>query len=298
MFGYVTPLKDELKVREFEAFKAYYCGLCSHIKQNFGQLPRMVLNYDLVALALLLDGLSPNKAYVQKRSCMVHPVKNKPMIVNNEALDYAASMNVSLAYYKLLDDVEDERNLKSEAFASLLKPYSSKFSPDVVKVNHLIERELKNLHVLEKNKDFDSIDEISHPSSLIVANILKHYPYSFENDSPELREQLFDFGYALGKWIYVIDALDDLEKDMKTGQFNPIVILYNHDDLSYETLVKKIREPISFTLLNCGYNCSHLLKALPLKRHRVLLHNIINLGMMDKYNKIISPCAHHCKGGK
>ncbi|MEG0085753.1 MAG: DUF5685 family protein [Niameybacter sp.] len=291
MFGYVTPLKQELKVRELEAFKAYYCGLCSHIKKNFGQLPRMVLNYDLVALSLLLDGLSPSKAYLQSRSCMVHPLKTKPMIINNDALDYAASMNVSLAY-----DIEDERSLKSEALASLLKPYSHKFSQGVVKVNHLIERELKNLHLLEHSGDFSSIDEISHPSSLMVANILKYYPYPLVDDSPVLREKLFNFGYALGKWIYVIDALDDLEKDMKIGAFNPINLLYNKEDLSYDILIKKVRDPISFTLLNCGYNCNQLLQSLPLKRHRVILDNIINLGMMDKYNKVISPCAH-CKGG-
>nr|WP_307991678.1 DUF5685 family protein [uncultured Niameybacter sp.] len=297
MFGYITPLKEELKVREHEAFKAYYCGLCSHIKQNFGQVPRMVLNYDLVALALLLDGLSPNKAYLQKRTCMVHPLKTKPMIVNNEALSYAASMNVSLAYYKLLDDIQDEGSLKSEALASLLKPYSLKFSPEVTKINHLIERELHNLHELETSKDFTSIDEISHPSSLIVANILKYYPFQFADDSPSLRKKLFDFGYALGKWIYIIDALDDLEKDMKSNKFNPICVLYNQENFSYSTLITKVREPISFTLLNCGYTCSELLKSLPLKRHRVILNNIINLGMMDKYNKIISTCTH-CKGGK
>lgn len=297
MFGYVTPLKEELKVHQLNAFKSYYCGLCHHIKGNFGQLPRMVLNYDLVAMGMLLDGLSPDKAYLQKRSCLVHPGTKKPLIVRNEALDYTASMNVALFYYKLLDDMQDDRSLKSEALAKLLAPYKAKFKPEVRKINHMIEIHLKQLYQLEQTGGFESIDEICHPFSLIVGNILKEYPYILENDSPKLREKLFDFGYALGKWIYMLDALDDLEKDMAKNKFNPICQLYNTEHLTYETLIKKVKDPISFTILNCGYNCRTLLNELPLKRHKAILQNIINLGMMDRYNKVISPCKH-CKGGK
>lgn len=297
MFGYVTPLKEELKVRQLNAFKSYYCGLCHHIKKDFGQLPRMVLNYDLAAMGMLLDGLSPDKTYLQKRGCMVHPMQTKPMVVKNKALEYTAAMNVALVYYKLLDDVQDDKSLKSEALALTLAPYNAKFKPEIRKINHMTKVELQKLYKLEQTKDFESIDEICHPFSLIVGNILKYYPYELANDSAQLREQLFDFGYALGKWIYMIDALDDLEKDMAKNKFNPICHLYNTENLTYETLIKKVKEPISFTLLNCGYNCRARLNQLPLTRNKSILQNIITLGMMDKYNKITSPC-HKCKGVK
>lgn len=295
MFGYVTPLKEELKVRQLNVFKSYYCGLCHHIKQEFGQLPRMVLNYDLAAMGMLLDGLTPHKTYMQKRSCMVHPLQSKPMVVKSQALEYTAAMNVALVYYKLLDDVADDHSLKSEALALALKPYSAKFKPEIRKINQMIKKELQTLYSLEQTKNFESIDEICHPFSLIVGNILKYYPYPLANDSPALREQLFEFGYALGKWIYMIDALDDLEKDMAHDKFNPICHLYNTEDLTYETLIKKVRDPISFTILNCGYNCKKLLNELPLTHNKSILQNIITLGMMDKYNKIVSPCKQ-CKG--
>lgn len=297
MFGYVTPLKDELKVHQLNAFKSYYCGLCHHIKQNFGQLPRMVLNYDLAAMGMLLDGLSPHKAYIQKRSCLVHPGTKKPMIVKNQALDYTASMNVALTYYKLLDDMQDDRSLKSEAFALVLAPYKAKFKPEIRKMNHMIQTNLQELYRLEQTGAFESIDEICHPFSLIVGNMLKDYPYPLAHDSKALREKLFDFGYALGKWIYMLDALDDLEKDMAKNKFNPICHLYNTEQLTYETLIKKVKDPISFTLLNCGYNCRTLLNDLPLTRNKAILQNIIILGMMDRYNKVISPCSR-CKGGQ
>ena len=94
LFGYVTPLKPELKIREYESFKSYYCGICMHIKDNFGNIPRMSLNYDMTFLGLLLDGLHKEERELKIQRCIAHPLKKKPMIINNKALAYAAAMNV------------------------------------------------------------------------------------------------------------------------------------------------------------------------------------------------------------
>lgn len=298
MFGYVTPYKDELKVRQFDVFKSYYCGLCQHIKKDYGQLPRLTLNYDMTTLGLLLDGLSPHKTYMQNRICMTHPGKKKQMIIGNQALSFAATMNVALVYYKLLDDVKDDQSLKSKIKASALEPYKSKFSKEVQPILKMIEKNLDTLYHMEIEKNFHSLDEISHPFSLIVANILKMYPYQFNEDSEQLREQLYQFGYALGKWIYVIDALDDLKKDMENHKFNPIFTLYGHEEQTYDDLLCQVKENISFTLMNCGYNCQSILRKLPLRRNRVILKNIIELGMMDQYTKVTASCnsCRHKKG--
>lgn len=295
MFGYVKPLKDELKVSQLTVFKSYYCGLCQHIKKDFGELPRFVLNYDLTALALLLDGLSANKTYMQDSICVTSPLKKKPMIVSNEALSYAGCMNVSLVYYKLLDDAMDEGSVKSKLLAESLKPYTKKFPPHIRPLNQLIHHKLHALHNLETTKNFSSLDEISHPFAEIVAHIVKDYPYTLKNDTPKLRDNLYTFGYALGKWIYIIDALDDLEKDMKEGSFNPIAVLYNNANLPYEELIPQVRDQVSFTLLNCGYNCMASLRKLPLVRNRALLENIVSLGMMEEYTKVTSRCGCQSK---
>ena len=155
---------------------------------------------------------------------------------------------------------------------------------------------MNKLSSLEKNKDFYSIDEICDPFSLIVANILKFYPEEIDDDSEELRVNLYNLGYAIGKWIYVIDALDDLEDDINKRKFNPINFLYNKENKSYEEFIKDIKPRIEFTILNCGYNCKEALERLPLKRNREILENIISLGMMDKYTKIIENCT--CKRSK
>ena len=154
MFGYVTPLKAEMKVKDFARFKCYYCGLCCHIKKEFGNIPRMSLNYDMTFLGLLLDALNPEELEVSSHRCSLHPTEKKIVIANNKALSYAAAMNISLFYYKLLDDVHDDKNLKSKFFSVVLSPYKRKFGASIIKINNDIKQCLNNLSILEDNKIF------------------------------------------------------------------------------------------------------------------------------------------------
>lgn len=298
MFGYVTPLKSELKIREYETFKSYYCGICIHIKNNFGNIPRISLNYDMTFLGLLLDGLHKEERSLNIQRCIAHPLRKRPMIINNKALSYAASMNVSLVYYKLLDDVADDKNIRSKLSSIILSSYKNKFNTNITMINEIIEENLKKLSSLETQKRFSCIDEIAHPFSEIVGKILNLYPEEFEDDNEEIRDNLYELGYSLGKWIYLIDALDDLKEDMEKNKFNPINYLYNSDNKTYEELIKEIRERIEFTIFNCGYTCRNALEKLPIKRNKEILENIITLGMMDKYSKITNECKCSKRSGK
>jgi len=283
LFGYVTPLKAEMKVKDFARFKCYYCGLCCHIKKEFGNIPRMSLNYDMTFLGLLLDGLNPDELEVSSHRCSLHPTEKKLVISNNKALSYGAAMNISLFYYKLLDDVNDDENLKSKFFSLILSPYKKKFNSSIVKINDDIKQCLNKLSILEDNKSFTSIDEICDPFSNLVGIILRDYPYKLIDDSDALRITLYNLGYSIGKWIYLIDALDDLKSDMEKGKFNPINFLYNKDSLVYDEFIKFIKPKIEFTILNCGYTSKENLKKLQLNRNKDILYNIIELGLMDKY---------------
>lgn len=288
MFGYVTPLKQELKIKDFNRFRSYYCGLCFHIKKDFGNIPRMTLNYDMTFLALLLDGLSLDEVEFDLKRCAPHPTSKKPVIINNKPLSYAAAMNVALVYYKILDDVQDDHTLYSKVQLLTLSPYKKKFDKSIIELNKLISIKLKDLSDLENNLSFSSIDEICHPFSEIVANILKCYPHKLIDDSKELRDNLYNLGYTLGKWIYLIDALDDLKADMEKKKFNPINFLYNDKNLSYIELKENIKERIEFTILNCSYNCVEYLSKLPIHRNIDLLNNTLELGMMDKYINVLN----------
>jgi len=283
LFGYVTPLKAEMKVKDFARFKCYYCGLCCHIKKDFGNIPRMSLNYDMTFLGLLLDALNPEELEVSIHRCSLHPTEKKTVIANNKALSYAAAMNISLFYYKLLDDAHDDKNLKSKFFSVVLSPYKRKFGVSIIEINNNIKQCLNNLSILEDNKSFTSIDEICDPFSNLVGLILRDYPYELRDDCIELRNALYNLGYYIGKWIYLIDALDDLKSDMEKEKFNPIDFLYNKDLLGYDKFIEFIKPKIEFTILNCGCSCKENLDKLQLNRNKDILYNIIELGLMDKY---------------
>lgn len=298
MFGYVTPLKAELKVKDFTKFRSYYCGLCLHIKSNAGNLPRMVLNYDMTFLAVLLDSLSLKEPNFELKRCIVHPKEKKPVVMNNDALQYAAAMNLSLYYHKIKDDIEDDNDMKSKVLEKILYPYQKKINKSIEEINISIKNNLKSLREYENAKNFSSIDEICHPFSDIVGNILKSYPNKLVNDGVELRNNLYSLGYTLGKWIYLIDAFDDLKKDMKENKFNPINFLYNEDNKPYEELVILIKDRLEFNILNCSYNCKEILSILPLKRNEDILKNILELGMMDKYLSILNNTREDKRSGK
>lgn len=288
MFGYVTPLKGELKVKDFGRFKCYYCGLCCHIKKQFGNIPRLSLNYDMTFLGLLLDSLNPDEIEVSSHRCILHPTEKKVVISNNKAMSYAAYINISLFYYKLVDDVQDDKLLKSKIFASILSPYRKKFPNSVLKIDNEIKMYLNELSTLENNKSFSSLDEICDPFSKLVGSVFKNYPYELTDDSDILRSTLYTLGYSIGKWIYLIDALDDLKEDIENKKFNPINYLYNTNNMMYEELIESINSRIEFTILNCGYNIKENLMKLNLNRNKDILYNIVELGLMDKYIKVIN----------
>lgn len=284
MFGYIMPVLDDLKVRDYEIFRSYYCGLCFSIKNKFGNIPRLGLNYDTTFFAVLLDGLSKEESKSKMTNCIKHPIEKRNCILQNKALDYATDLNLALVYYKLLDDVNDDKNITSSVLSKILKLYHNRLT--YKNINSIIKENLDKLHVLERSDNFFSIDEIADPFSHIIGEILQECPFELNNDTENMRKELYIFGYYFGKWIYLIDALDDLKKDMQEGQFNPINKVYNKNSLPYDDLLNLIKKNIEFTLISLASNCSEILKKLPITKNKEILENIINLGLMDKYMNI------------
>ncbi|WP_251861531.1 DUF5685 family protein [Clostridium sp. Marseille-Q2269] len=281
MFGYVTPCKMELKIKEYEKFRAYYCGLCKTIKRDYGELPRVTINYDMTFLAILLDSLENNKNIFVKEHCIVHPVKKKVIITNNEAIKYAAFFNVALSYYKLLDNVEDDGSIKSNISSKFLKKYIHKNKNLYKKHIHSVDNSLKSLYVSEKNYKDKSIDEISHHFAHLTGYILSSYKdFNF-------KENLYWLGYNLGKWIYIIDAFDDLEKDMNQKKFNVINNVYNKNNLNYKEFKGTIKDKIDFLLVNCASACLNNFNAIPIVKNKGLLYNILQFGLMEKMERVL-----------
>ncbi|MGL4773665.1 MAG: DUF5685 family protein, partial [Clostridium sp.] len=225
MFGYVKPVLCKLDEENKKLFKSYYCGLCFSLKREFGEASRFALNYDMTFLSILLDALYKKENEKVKSNCITNPFNKKDVIINNKALNYSSSINISLVYHKILDDYNDDSSMTALLLEKFFKRYKSKLTSNYEEINSLISLNLKALYYLEENRNFYSLDEISHPFSNIVGSILRYYPYELIDDSEDLRDKLYNFGYNLGKWIYLIDAYDDLENDMKKNKFNPISIL-------------------------------------------------------------------------
>ena len=286
MFGYIMPLLSELKMKDYEIFRSYYCGLCCSIKNKFGNLPRLGLNYDATFFAILMDSINAEETDFFETSCIKHPIKKRECVKPNKALDYATDLNFILIYYKVLDDTLDDKDLKSISLSYILKPYLSKITYPIL--NDVMANNLNKLHKLESNGNFISLDEICDPFSTVIGEIFKDCPFKLNNDSLIVRDNLYKFGYYLGKWIYLIDALDDLKDDMKDSKFNPINKVYNNKNLSYEELLPNIKEKLDFTLMSLAANCSEMLKSLPIKKNTEIIDNVINLGLLEKYMNIFS----------
>jgi len=283
MFGYVTPCKMEMKIKDYEKFKAYYCGLCNSIKNSYGNLPRLTLNYDMTFLAVLLDSLGDNKIIFTKFSCAIHPLKKRIMINNNAALDYAAFCNTTLAYYKLMDDVQDNKTMKSKVFSLFLKNYLTKSKVEYNDVMMYTKEKLLLINTLEANYNGVSIDELSHVFADLTGFII-----SFYYKDAAFKEDLYWLGYNLGKWIYIIDAYDDLEKDIKSDSFNAINSLLNRNNLDFKSFSKCIKPRIDYILTTCAEQCLKYLNSLPLIKNEDILYNILELGLMEKMNVVFN----------
>jgi len=283
MFGYVTPYKMELKIKDYEMFKAYYCGLCISIKNNFSNLCRMSLNYDMTFLGILLDSLECSKHKYVVTKCIAHPMKKKPKVIDNKALDYAAFCNVALVYYKLLDDYNDDNSLNKKFISMYIKKFINKSEEDLSPVLVNIEENINKLSSLERAQDIISIDELSDPFASLTAFIISYY---YKNE--DFYDNLYNLGYNLGRWIYIIDAYDDLKEDMEKHKFNAINKAFNTESLSYEDLITQQVNRIEFNLLMSANTTVEALNRLPINKNKDLLFNILQLGLMNKIEIIKS----------
>lgn len=282
MFGYVTPCKMELKIKDYEKFKAYYCGLCVSIKNNIGNIPRVSLNYDMTFLALLLDSLEYGDQIYTKKLCLFHPTNKKIILKDSDALKYAAFCNISLSYFKILDDIYDENSIKNKIMYLFLKRYLKNMPPNFKDIFETIKSKLKDLYMLEKNCKNISIDALCHPFGDLTGFILKSYNVHNKN----IVEDLYLLGYNLGKWIYIIDALDDLKKDMEKKKFNAINCCFNYRNLCYENFISQITPRIDFILGTCAAQCTNIFTKMSIKKNKELIYNILQYGLLDKMDKV------------
>ncbi len=229
MFGYVKPNANELLVKEYEFYRALYCGICHSMKKNTGSLSRITLTYDSVFLALVrmlyTDGI---EFKIEKKRCIAHPLKKRNVLIQNPAIAYTARVFAILSYYKVKDDVDDEKLLRSLASRSLTPILKgAKKKADIASLEEIIKNKLLAIRELELAGS-DSVDEGADIFGELLGAV---FSFGLEGDANVVT---YECGYHLGRFIYCADAAEDYEKDRACGAYNPYVILYNNKELTKE----------------------------------------------------------------
>lgn len=263
MFGYIVVNQPELKFKEFDIYKGYYCGLCRSLRKNYGLSGQLTLTYDMTFLAMLLSSLYEPETTDEMHRCIVHPVKKRRMI-STIYTDYVADMNILLSYYKALDDWKDEHNILKLAFSKLI---SSKHDNYNEKANAIVAL-LDELGTREKENE-TNIDVMAGIFGKIMAIL-------FVPKKDEWSTSLERIGFFLGKFIYILDAYDDLSRDIKKNSYNPFKSVCNEPGFD-----DKIKSMLTMMMAEC----SKEFERLPIIENANILRNILYAGVWSAYYK-------------
>lgn len=223
MFGYVQPLKPELKVKEFALYRGYYCGVCKVMGKLYGLASRFTVTYDAAFLALINSALFKDEENMALERCVVNPLKPKPIVSEDPTVKYAAAVNLIMAYYKLKDGWQDEKSILSLLVSWILSPSAGRIMSAHPEMCQAVVEQLSRLATLEAGKA-TSIDEAAHPFAKLVSTVLPA-PH-VQGKQRRVMEWL---GYNLGKWVYIVDAYCDIESDIASGSYNVLAAKYGKD---------------------------------------------------------------------
>ena len=269
MFGYIGINKPELKIKEFERYHAYYCGVCRDLKKNYGLTGQMTLSYDLTFLAVLLSGLYEPEETVAKTRCVLHPAVPHDMI-RNEYTAYAASMNVLLAFHKALDDRRDEHKLRGAAVSSVLLDAYKKAATRYPKQERAVKHYLSQSHKVEAENNMDEDLCAGHFGRIMGA--------LFVMKDDVWKPYLWRLGFYLGKFVYLMDAFCDVEQDIKTNAYNPLRDEYEDPEIDFDEHCEQL-------LRMMIAESARAFEALPVLRDAGLIRNILYSGVWNKWKK-------------
>jgi hypothetical protein len=273
LFGYITPLKSELKVREYEVFKAYYCSLCKELGRRYGKHAQFLIQYDCAFLALLLDATREEEPGFYKSCCAYNPLKAKMVARHNDAICYAADVNMLLAYYKIKDDYCDEKSLKTLAAMIFFGRAGKRAARRQPKIAGVIREKVAKLSELEK-QDCENIDAAADCTASMLGAVFRYF---FDSTAMEA------LGYDIGRWVYLIDACDDMQRDLAQGNYNVFLRRYGNEALEGQ----KQREEIAFALQFSLARATENFNKLEIYRNRGILENILYAGVLQKTNGIL-----------
>lgn len=284
MFGYVRTLAGELKVKEYDLYKSVYCGLCHHIKKR-GLFMTFSLSYDFVLPSLFAAAFSDkNDLTFKKKSCLAHPFKKRKVLDGGENMQSVADTAVLLVYYKLLDDKNDKDSpFFKKVSSAFTLPFAASARKKVIKdkgnkIDSIVKEKMSALSLIEEKK-CESVYEGANIFGELLAEV---FSANIENISD--RRCMHEIGFHVGKWIYVLDALEDMEKDKASGSYNPFILAGS--DFYDERFRKNIELSLRLELAECE-------KALDLINIydaglKNIIENILYLGMPEMVKRVLA----------
>ncbi len=284
MLGYVKAFKPELTFREYETYKAVYCSLCRDIGRRYGAVRRMFLSYDFTFLALMLMAANGETPKYEKKRCVCNPLKSCHYCSERHSeIAFAAAVTMALCEYKVCDDIADEGFFKSLArrlIHPLLKRSARRAYKDFPQLEEIILK-YKNGQAEVQSEQCGSIDRAAEPSAVSLGEI-----FSLTAKEESKKRILYRLGYCLGKWIYLLDAGEDIEEDIKKGSFNPLKERLSQ--LGETPNKSKACEFLTPNLRVCEVECQKAFELLGVKSYKTLLENILYLGLHNSRNTAFS----------
>lgn len=268
MFGYIRPFKPYMRFYEFQIYNSFYCGLCKNLGKNYGQIYRLMLSYDFSFLGLLHNAVNNRCNTIQMQHCIVHPFSRKPCLCCISDMDYTAAAAVISVYHKISDSISDS-SFFSGLFFRFVRLFTKsgyrkarfKYPEMCGKIEHYMAEQFR----LEK-ENCVSIDLACEPTAQIMSVIAEGISDN-END----RSNLAGFGYHLGRYVYIADAFNDLEKDIKKKNYNPLYLNFKNTDDAKKFAAENINMSLSMI--------SEFYSKINIPKFKEILDNIIYLGL-------------------
>lgn len=277
MFGYIRAAKPELRMKEYELYKAVYCSLCRELGKSYGIFSRFTLSYDFTFLALLEMALKENCSGIKKGRCVFNPLKQCNYCKDSDSFKMPSAAAMIMLYYKLRDNIKDEKGIKKLGYAFILPIFSRAHKkaaekyPDIEKtVFGYIEAQ----NAVEA-ENCAQIDRAADPTAKALAEILTHC-----SDDLSQKRILERIGYCLGRYIYILDAACDYSDDIKKNSYNVL-----RNTVSGQQLGNKEKSEISKQLFMCLNEAGKAFELLDIKRYKSILGNIIYLGLEETFKK-------------
>lgn len=279
MFGYVIPDKMNMFMKDYYGYRAFYCGLCKSIGKRCSQLMRINTTYDMTFLNILAHGVTDVEIEMKMGKCVLNMVQKKLIAKTDALTEKIVDIGTILAHYKCVDDIIDDKSLSKRFIdRAVIRRHYKKARKNYSDLDAYIADRYAALGELEKNRE-SSIDRVSHPFGETMVRIGKEV--FGDNYTPEVSNLL----YNMGKWVYLADAIDDVDDDFKDKKYNVFLIGYDYKDKA--TFLEEKKETLEFVMMSCYNTICNDFDKIEVKKYEGILTNILWYGMLNSTKELL-----------